>query len=411
MVAQAGFAQSLPVITSSPANQTVNPGSTATFNVGATGAMGYQWMFNGTNIVGATSTTLQVTNAQGTNCGYYSVIVQNAAGCVPSAMAYLFIDYTSDGINPFNSGILPLANNNDTYFAGDIENSYYGGGNYPTNGTVQMVVGPQLDETSPVGLLVRYRTTQTGASWFNSGYYKAADQQIATIAPGQSVYYSVVCRETNSGYAYIHPSSVMLLNAGTNGSAAPSIYGLKFPGWFPVEGVEPIYYSSSPTNQLRVAGETFSFSVTLGGYPDYGAPTYQWRKNGVLIGSQQSFTVQNPPTFANANPVLTISNAQPSDVGVYDLDIRGSAWFIGPKIYVSIQTTNGQGVFQAPKISGTNFICNLTGAAGRNYKVQTSTNLTSWADLTTLSNANGTVTFTNAPDPGGPRFYRTVLLP
>jgi hypothetical protein len=304
-----------------------------------------------------------------------------------------------------------LSNINDTYFAGDIENA--SGGGTPANGTVQMMVGPQLDEMSPVGLLVRYRTTQTGTSWFNSGYYNASDQRITNVAPGQAVYYSVICYETNSGTRYTHPSSVMLLNAGTNGSAAPSNYGLKFPGWIPAEGVEPTYYSSSPVNQLRVLNETFSFNASSFGYPDYGLPTYQWRKNGVPIGSRLPYTPDPivPYQGSSCTAVLTISNAQPSDAGVYDLDIRGSTWFIGPKIYVSIQTTNGQGVFQAPRFSGTNFICNLTGAAGRNYKVQTSTNLTGWADLTTLSNINGTVTFTNAPGPGGPRFYRTVLLP
>jgi hypothetical protein len=72
--------QTLPVITSSPTNTTVYPGQTAIFSVSATGATSYQWVFNGTNIPGANSATLQVINAHSTNCGYYMALVQNSTG-------------------------------------------------------------------------------------------------------------------------------------------------------------------------------------------------------------------------------------------------------------------------------------------------------------------------------------------
>src|SRR4051812_16519143 len=83
------FADSLPIITTHPQSQTVAPGGTASFTVAATGATGYQWRLNGTNIAGATAATLQIANAQSTNSGYYMVVVRNTIGYAPSQLAYL----------------------------------------------------------------------------------------------------------------------------------------------------------------------------------------------------------------------------------------------------------------------------------------------------------------------------------
>lgn len=425
MLSRIAFAQSLPAITASPTNLTVIPGNTATFSVAATGATGYQWRFNGADISGGTNATLSVANAQTANSGYYLAVVKNSTGWVPSQMAYLFLDYTLGVVPSTAGGTLPLTSSNNTYFAGQISGAtYFAGTSPPTNGSVQIVAGPQLDQMQPVGTIVAYRSTQTTSKWFNNGYFFAADQSaanntadkfITTFTPGQQYYYSVICKYTNNGTAYFQPSTVLQLVAGTNGTPAQSNFGLKFPGWIPLEGQDPwLSFPNSPTNQLRVVGESFSLTNSYQGYNDYGTPKFQWRKNGILVGTQQLFTI-NPnlgtPQGAYGTMILTITNAQPSDAGVYDVDVRGSQWFISQKIYVSIQTANGQGVFQKPKISGTNFICDIVGAVGRNYKVQWSTNLTGWNDLTTLSNVTGTVTFTNMPGTGLSRFYRTVLLP
>jgi len=56
----------------------------------------------------------------------------------------------------------------------------------------------------------------------------------------------------------------------------------------------------------------------------------------------------------------------------------------------------------------------LIGDAGRNYSIQSSTNLstTNWAAVTTLSNVSGTLWYTNPSSPPHPRqFFRARLLP
>jgi hypothetical protein len=413
-----GFGQTLPVITASPTNTTVYPGNTAAFTVTATGATAYQWLFNGTNISGATSATLQVANAQSTNCGYYMVLVKNGTGWVPGQMAYLTLDYTRGGTQPTACGILPLSNTNDLYTWGDVEGVYSTSlSGPPTNGTVQIVAGLQLDEMQVVGTLVRYNANTNLARWFYNGYYAAPAQSMPAAAPGQTVLYSVVVSYTNTGTGYVEPANTMKLVAGTNGLATASNYGLQFPSY--IEWPEPAFFPwySSPTNLTRVTGETYSYTNTFWAYslnnPPYGYPNIQWRKNGVPIAGATNYYAEmvTPPEGGQWASVLTWTNLNASDAGVYDLIVYGNEWVVSPKIMLSVQTTNGQGVFQSSKSVGTNLVCNLAGAVGRNYQVQWSTNLTSWNNLMSVSNATGTVAITNGVASQGNRFYRTVLLP
>ncbi len=418
MIARFGFAQSLPVFSIQPTNQTVSLGTAATFTAAATGATSYQWLFNGTNILGATNATFQVGNAQPANSGYYTVLAKNSIGWVPSSMAYLSIDYVQDGILLSAAGTLPFSNTNNLYFQGDIEwlGAYSGSPGAPTNGNVQIWAGPELDQMQPLGQKIPYRSSPVFNRFYN-GYFNAPDQSVSTIKPGQIVYYSVLCKYTNNGTAYEQPSTILKLAAGTNGLPAPACYGLKFPVWFAGEGLEPSLVSGSPTNQVRVAGETFSLTNTFFAYTDYGAPTAQWRKNGTPIPGATNFPNISPgyagPQVVSGifQAVLQITNSQPTDAGVYDLVVYGNRWLVSRKTTLRIQTNNGQGVFQNGRLVGDNFVCELAGAAGRAYTIQQSTNLFDWTDMVTLSNLTGTVVFTNQPAQTGAHFYRSVLVP
>ena len=82
-----------PTIVTQPTDQTVTVGGTASFNVAASGAppLSYQWNFKGTNIVGATDTTLTLTNVQASQAGSYSVLVTNLFGSILSSNAVLTV--------------------------------------------------------------------------------------------------------------------------------------------------------------------------------------------------------------------------------------------------------------------------------------------------------------------------------
>ena len=80
-----------PSITSQPQPATVTISNNASFSVTATGTalLHYQWYFNSTNISGATSSSLTISNVVQTNLGLYSVVVTNALGSATSSNAML----------------------------------------------------------------------------------------------------------------------------------------------------------------------------------------------------------------------------------------------------------------------------------------------------------------------------------
>src|SRR5439155_2725766 len=84
-----------PTILSQPQSLTVVAGSNATFGVWAVGLppLSYQWRFNGTNIPGATNTSLTLSNVQSGAVGADSVRVTNSIGVTNSASANLDVRY------------------------------------------------------------------------------------------------------------------------------------------------------------------------------------------------------------------------------------------------------------------------------------------------------------------------------
>lgn len=86
--------QSVPVILTQPASQTVRVGSNVTFAVEAEGfpEPSYQWRFDGANIGGATGTNYTLVNALPDDGGNYSVVVFNAAGGGVSSNALLTVN-------------------------------------------------------------------------------------------------------------------------------------------------------------------------------------------------------------------------------------------------------------------------------------------------------------------------------
>jgi hypothetical protein len=84
-----------PSITTQPANQTVNAGQAATFNVAATGTapLTYQWQKNGAAITGASATSYTTPVTTTADSGeVFRVVVSNAAGSMTSNSATLTVN-------------------------------------------------------------------------------------------------------------------------------------------------------------------------------------------------------------------------------------------------------------------------------------------------------------------------------
>ena len=107
-----------PSFTRLPVSQTLSNGDLVTLTFAATGtpALGYQWRLNGTNIPGATSTSLGLTNFQATSQGSYSILVTNGGGVNLFEFAPVYLNSQLrliDSVmvsNSFYSQLLGLAN-------------------------------------------------------------------------------------------------------------------------------------------------------------------------------------------------------------------------------------------------------------------------------------------------------------
>src|ERR1019366_6702124 len=75
-------------------SRSVTQGSNVIFSVvpSGTAPFGYQWTFNGTNLIGATSSILSLTSVQTADAGSYSVTVTNVAGSITSSNATLTVN-------------------------------------------------------------------------------------------------------------------------------------------------------------------------------------------------------------------------------------------------------------------------------------------------------------------------------
>jgi hypothetical protein len=399
LFSQVVFADGLPVITVPPASQIVSPGSTATLAVTATGATGFQWRFNGTDISGATNSTLQITNAQAAKGGYYMAVAKNATGWAPSPMAYLSV-VASSGIVPFSNATNTGWAAQACYQAGDV---WIEVGTPITNGTAQVIAGPALDQMQPVGACCPV----------TNGYFDDGTRSVPTVEPGQTVFYRVdISYPYYESGTFTQHSRVLALIAGGGANPIPSAGSLRFP-WY-IEWPDPISYGfSTPTSQVRIPGETVGLSDEY--YCDYAYchPQFQWRKDGNPVPGATNYVLlyEYLTYFGRYRPEFTIANAQAADAGNYDVVINGNYCFVDIKTTLSMQLTNGPGVLLAPRIDGSNFVCELLGAAGRYYALQWSTNLTDWHNFATQFNATGTMTFSNSPIPGGAQFYRARLQP
>src|SRR5262249_50065867 len=116
-VISTGLGTNPPSITVQPQDKTNAVGSTINFSVTANGSgpLSYQWLFNGTNISGATANPLVITNAQLTNNGNYSVIVTNLFGSITSSAAALLITNAPPSITVPPQSQVALAGQNVTF--------------------------------------------------------------------------------------------------------------------------------------------------------------------------------------------------------------------------------------------------------------------------------------------------------
>ncbi len=145
-----------PRIAVQPASLTLNAGSQAQWRVMASGAqpMSYQWLFNTNTLPGATSPALMLDNVQGSDAGFYSLILSNQFGQVTSSNALLTVTLVSP---PHIDGITVL-------YGGAIQLQVSGApGHYGIDGTTNLEAWTEITNFTTTNFTFQFSDSNTNA--------------------------------------------------------------------------------------------------------------------------------------------------------------------------------------------------------------------------------------------------------
>jgi len=187
-----------PTIISQPESQTVTAGTNVTLTVEAGGTdLTYQWQHNGTNIAGATDSSLSLTNVQQTDAGTYTVIVTNPGGSTTTdpivltvtdsaRLPVILIAPQSQGVELGTDVVMSVVATNGTltyqwrYYGHNIEGAtstslFLTSVQFTNAGIFDVVVSNEY------GSIVSPAATLSVRPWLSSHY---ADNQLTLTWPG-----------------------------------------------------------------------------------------------------------------------------------------------------------------------------------------------------------------------------------
>lgn len=243
---------SAPYVTNPPLNQTIGAGSNLTFTVGADGSMplAYQWRFNGTNLAGATNSTLYIANVQATNAGNYAVVITNLYGRATTDLASLTVTPTAPWLI-----LQPV--DQSTYVSSNVVFSVQARGSVPLN----------------------YQWLTNSIALLNGGRISGATStnlNISNAQPGDTgAYYGVV---TNN-----------------YGSITSSVANL-------IVSIIPPGITLSPVGRSVPPGLPTTFTAAVSGSP---VLYYQWQLNGANLPNNPFGPPSGSPSYSIAAVGLT----------------------------------------------------------------------------------------------------------
>lgn len=214
-----------PLIQSQPQSATVPSGGSVTFSVGATGlpAPSYQWSKDGTQIPGAASATLVLSNVTPASAGSYAVRVSNSLGSVVSVAAVLTVT------------------------------------------TPPSITTQPASQTVTAGRNVSLSVVATGTAPLSYQWKKGA--ALITGATGSTLSFNPVALEDAGTF------TVTVQNALGSVTSLPATLVV-------VPPLAPPVILTQPASQTAISGNAVTFHVAASGLP---APTYQWYNGPVLI--------------------------------------------------------------------------------------------------------------------------------
>jgi hypothetical protein len=337
-----------PNINNSPTSTNVSAGQSFSLAVtpGGTAPFTYRWIFENSTIIGATGSTLTVSNAQAINEGIYRAVVANSAGSVTSAVMSVRVAPTAPTIlsNPVSLS-LPASSNAtfsvtavgsqplgyQWYFkglaiTGATGPQYALSGIQATNsGGYQAVVANALGSatsmvaTLTVTPLLPYFTTQPVGAQLNAG----SSRTLTGLANGsQPIGYQ--WQRNGANLPGATQTSLALTNLSLGDSGAYALVAANLAG-STTSAVAQLTVNQNPTvlqpltNQVVDVSNTVVLSVSAAGGPPL---SYAWQFNGQPI--------------ASSSATLTLTNVQPWQSGYYRVTITNQYGSISSTGRVSV---------------------------------------------------------------------------
>jgi len=213
-----------------------------------------------------------------------------------------------------------------------------------------------------------------------------------TTVPAQATYY----RDSEVAL-YARPATGYVFQTWLDGDLSdPRLITVEsnttvFAVFAPGQGIAPAI-TTPPTNVTAAAGDTVTFNVAAIGS---ALLEYQWSHDGKPIPGETHTT-------------LSLPGVQPLDAGTY-----------GVRVYNSVASTNASATLSL--ISGSRPLITslqalngqiqftIGGTAAQRYKLESSPDLSIWTPAATLTNTQGTISY-SAPLGGGNLFYRASVV-
>jgi hypothetical protein len=372
---------SKPIILNQPLDAYGLFGSNKTFNVFATGSLPitYQWQFNGTNITGATNSSLTLTSLDWTNAGPYSVVLSNSVGAVTSSNAYLTV-IAADFATALNTQGLTWFSGSPAWFpettvTHDGVAAAQSGASFGSSTLQTAVTGP--------GTLTFWWMFTPSASTSNTLTFSSTKGNVSAMV------YSTSGWQQKTLYLATGSQTLSWTYMRNNGLVAST-------GWvdqvsYTPGATLPTVTSMSPDASVR-PNANVTFSVNALGTPPL---TYQWQLNGANL-------------LNKTNATLNLTNVQPANAGIYTVVITNGFGITPTNVNLSVVQFGFNPSPGSLLMTSNGFQMELNGILTTNpVIIWGSTNLVNWLPLYTNPATTGSFQFldvmaTNLPA----RFYK-----